>query len=318
MIGRPSRKAFLNQEDLVARIRAGDRRALARALTLAENRQPEAREILATVYLDTGKATVLGLTGPPGVGKSTLADALAQHATKNGRRVGILAFDPSSPFTGGALLGDRARMESGSQSSDVFIRSMATRGHVGGLASAAFEAIALLEAAGKDFILVETIGTGQDEVEVATAVGLTVVILAPGLGDEIQASKAGLLEIADVLVVNKSDREGADRLTAELGAAQAGTADPTIIMRTVATKGEGVEELLAELESLETSRPLGAEVRPKRFVEGWLREVVVQALEDKVQAQEWEKAVQAILDRSKDPFTAAEEILASICGKENR
>ncbi len=233
-------------DDLVQRLRAGDRRALARALSLVEDRSPEARDIVASVYRDTGKARVLGLTGPPGVGKSTLTDALAERAAGRGHRVGVLAIDPSSPFTGGALLGDRARMESGARHPQVFIRSMATRGHVGGLAAAAFEAITLLEASGRDFLMVETIGAGQDEVEVAGAVGLTLVVLAPGLGDEIQASKAGLLEIADILVVNKMDREGADLLVSELGSTLEGMKRPPSILQTTAVHGRGVDELLDE------------------------------------------------------------------------
>jgi LAO/AO transport system kinase len=202
-------------------------------------------------------------------------------------------------------------MESGSKNPEVFIRSMATRGHVGGLAASAFEAIALLEAAGKDFILVETIGAGQDEVEVAGAVGLTVVVMAPGLGDEIQASKAGLLEIADILVVNKSDREGADRLAAELSASRTEMKEAPV-MRTVATKGEGVEELYEKVQELQSRSESGAEMRRRYFVEKWLREVVARALLDEVNIDVWNVAVRDVVDRRIDPFTAAEKILDTI------
>jgi LAO/AO transport system kinase len=303
-------------DDLVKRLKAGDRRALARVLSLVEDRRPEAREIVASVYRETGKAPVLGLTGPPGVGKSTLTDALSERATDRGHRVGVLAIDPSSPFTGGALLGDRARMESGARNPDVYIRSMATRGHVGGLAAAAFEAITLLEASGRDFLMVETIGAGQDEVEVAGAVGLTLVVLAPGLGDEIQASKAGLLEIADILVVNKADREGADLLVSELGSTLEGMKRPPTIVQTAAIQGRGVDELLNEIDSLVNFRGDVSGGR-RRFVEDWLRNVVFQAMKDNIQSEVWENAVSSVLRHEVDPFQAAEKILETMKGRKS-
>jgi LAO/AO transport system kinase len=229
----------LDIEDLLTRLRSGDDRALARALTLVENRDPEAREILRRSSSPTAPSVIVGITGAPGVGKSTLADALARDARAAGRTVAILAIDPTSPLSGGALLGDRARMD---LDSSIFIRSMATRGHVGGLAGAAFEALVLLEAAGKDFILLETVGSGQDEVEVAATADATLLVLAPGFGDEIQAAKSGIVELADVLVVNKSDREGADLLEKDLLA----IAGERPVRRTTATRGEGISEVLAD------------------------------------------------------------------------
>jgi LAO/AO transport system kinase len=202
-------------------------------------------------------------------------------------------------------------MESGSNNPEVFIRSMATRGHVGGLAASAFEAIAILEAAGKDFILVETIGAGQDEVEVAGAVGLTLVVMAPGLGDEIQASKAGLLEIADILVVNKSDREGADRLAVELSTSRTESQEAPV-MRTTATKGEGVEELYEKVRELHSRSESGVKMRRRYFVEKWLREVVALGLLDEVTVEVWNGAVRDVVDRRVDPFTAAVTILNSV------
>ena len=305
-------------QDLAARVRNGDSRALARALTLVENRRPEGRELVAELYAETGWAMVWGLTGPPGVGKSTLADAIAARANEGGKNVAVLAIDPSSPFSGGALLGDRTRMESANQRPDIFIRSMATRGHVGGLAGAAFEAITLLDAAGKDFILVETVGVGQDEVEVAAAVGLTLVILAPGLGDELQANKAGLLEIADVLVVNKADRDGADRLAEELRSAHNDPSDSPPVVRTTATTGEGVEQLFEAAEKAGADSGAGAEEHRKRFVEGWLDEVLHQRLREEVKVEVWKDVVDRVLARSIDPFAAADVVLASIGRKKNR
>jgi LAO/AO transport system kinase len=229
----------LDLEDLLTQLRSGDDRALARALSLVENRDRQARELLRRVVSGAGSATIVGITGPPGVGKSTLADALARKAHETGKTVAILAIDPTSPLSGGALLGDRARMD---LDSSIFIRSMATRGHVGGLAGAASEALVLLEAAGKDFILLETVGAGQDEIEVAATADATLLVLAPGLGDEIQAAKSGIVEIADVLVVNKSDREGADLLQKDL----LGVAGERPVRKTTAIRGEGVAELLSD------------------------------------------------------------------------
>jgi LAO/AO transport system kinase len=237
----------LDIEDLLTRLQSGDERALARALSLVENRSPEAGEIVRRAARTARPAIVVGLTGPPGVGKSTLADALARKARSAGKTVAILAVDPTSPLSGGALLGDRARMD---LDSSIFIRSMATRGHVGGLADAALEALVLLEAAGKDFILLETVGAGQDEVEVAAAADATILVLAPGLGDEIQAAKSGIIEIADVLVVNKADREGADLLEKDLVA----VAGERPVRRTIAIRGEGVAEVLSDAERIATER----------------------------------------------------------------
>jgi LAO/AO transport system kinase len=230
----------LDIEELLTRLAAGDDRALARALTLVENREPAGREIARRAGKSALAAIVVGITGPPGVGKSTLADALGRSARDMGRKVGILAIDPTSPVTGGALLGDRARMD---LDPSIFIRSMATRGHVGGLAPAALDCLALFEAAGKDFILLETVGAGQDEIEVTSAADATVLVLAPGLGDELQAAKSGIIEIADVLVVNKSDREGADLLEKDLR----GVAGERPVRRTTASRGEGVADVLSDV-----------------------------------------------------------------------
>jgi LAO/AO transport system kinase len=270
----------LDVDDLLARLRCGDDRALARALTLVENQDPAGREIARRAAESPRSALIVGITGPPGVGKSTLADALAKSAQAAGRKVAVLAVDPSSPLSGGAFLGDRARMD---LDPSIFIRSMATRGHVGGLAGAAVEALTLLEAAGKDFIILETVGAGQDEVEVASAADATVLVLAPGLGDEIQAAKSGILEIADVFVVNKCDRTGADKLAEELRVALgfkdwSGWRPP--IVCTDATSGQGVEALLDALRAhwqwLESAGLLRAKRR--RALESRLRDLVQDGL----------------------------------------
>jgi LAO/AO transport system kinase len=230
-------------------IRAGDRRALARGLTLVENEDPRAAALLAAVGV-SGRAHRVGVTGPPGAGKSTLVSALASAWRAQDRSVGVLAVDPSSPFTGGALLGDRVRMLAHSGDEHVFIRSLASRGALGGMAAAIYDAADLLEGAALDPVVIETVGVGQGEVEVCRVADTTVVVLAPGAGDVVQGMKAGLVEIADVLVVNQADRAGADALAAALQSAaelRDGPAPP--ILRTVATEGRGVEELRALLDA---------------------------------------------------------------------
>ena len=238
-------------EALAAGVLAGERRAVARAISLVEDGRPELEALSAGIYGATGRAVTVGITGAPGVGKSTLVTALVGAARAHERRVAVLAIDPTSPYTGGALLGDRVRMQEHATDPGVFIRSMATRGHLGGMALAAPEGVRILDAAGYELIMVETVGVGQAEVEVAAATDTTLVVLAPGLGDAIQMAKAGILEVADVFVVNKADRDGAAEVARELrqmlhlGAAR--EHDPPIV-RTAATLGDGVDEVWSAIE----------------------------------------------------------------------
>ncbi|GEL18968.1 methylmalonyl Co-A mutase-associated GTPase MeaB [Pseudonocardia asaccharolytica] len=247
----------LDAVDLVVRARRGEARAVARLISLVENASPYLREIAAALAPYTGRAQVVGLTGAPGVGKSTSTSALVAALRRRGNRVGVLAVDPSSPFSGGALLGDRVRMSEHATDDGVFIRSMATRGHLGGLAWSTPQALRVLDAAGCDVVLVETVGVGQSEVDVVSLADTTIVLLAPGMGDEVQAAKAGILEIADVFVVNKADRDGAAQTARELrhmislGDRPNGDGDlwkPPIV-RTVASRGEGVDDVVAAVDA---------------------------------------------------------------------
>ncbi len=240
--------------DLVARARAGEPRAVARLISWVEDEAPALREVMAALAADTGRAHVVGVTGPPGVGKSTTTSALVAALRRAGRRVGVLAVDPSSPFSGGALLGDRVRMGEHAVDAGVFIRSMASRGHLGGLAWSTPQALRVLDAAGFDVVVVETVGVGQSEVEVAALADTTLVLLAPGMGDGIQAAKAGVLEIGDLYVVNKADRDGADQLRRELRGMLALVDRPAggwvpPIVATVASQGEGIDDLLAAVDA---------------------------------------------------------------------
>ena len=230
----------------VERILAGELRAVARAATAIENRTAETGELLRQLTPHTGKALVIGITGSPGAGKSTLVDRIASAFRHQDKKVGILAVDPTSPYTGGAILGDRIRMQSHHADPGVFIRSMATRGNMGGLARATTDLSLLLDAAGFDVVLIETVGVGQDEVEVAKLAGITVVVLVPGMGDDVQSFKAGLMEIADLFIINKSDHSGADRLEREI---KAEWHKP--VVRTIATEGSGIDEVLAAIGTLQ-------------------------------------------------------------------
>src|ERR1041384_4152360 len=232
----------------VDRIRSGEVRALARAISTIEDNRPESRDLLKALFTYTGQARVIGLTGAPGAGKSTLVDQLAREYRKQERTAGIIAVDPTSPYTGGAILGDRIRMQAHHADPGIFIRSMATRGHLGGLARATTDVATVLDAAGKDVVLIETVGVGQDEIDIVRLADVTVVILVPGMGDDVQTIKAGIMEIADVFVINKSDREGAERVEREIRMMQTRAIrsdqwTPPIV-KTVATEGTGLPELV--------------------------------------------------------------------------
>ena len=277
---------------------SGEPRAVARAATLVENRAPGWRELMSAVFPHTGRALVAGITGAPGSGKSTLTDQLIRLLREEGKRVGVVAVDPSSPHTGGAILGDRIRMGGHHADAGVFIRSMATRGMLGGLAAATLDLILLLDAAGHDVVLVETVGVGQDEVDIARVAGVTAVVLVPGMGDDVQAIKAGILEIADVLVINKADQPGAEKLEQEL---QAVTATP--ILRTVATEGRGIPELL---------HALGERRNPRRLERHWeqrLIEMYRARLVERLDSRAVAEAAEAVASRRRDPYTIIEEWL---------
>jgi len=246
---------------LVGRLRQGDTRALARAISLVENDAPEAPALLSACFPSTGRALRIGITGAPGAGKSTLVDRLARafRETPEGRdhnkTVGVVAVDPTSPFTGGALLGDRIRFQNYQGDPGFYARSMATRGTLGGLALSTADVALVLEASGKDVILIETVGVGQDEIEIARLADITLVVLVPGMGDDVQSLKAGVMEIADIFVVNKSDREGADRVEQEIRALQSLAPDHPVhtppVIRTTATTGDGIEALVAAINEMQ-------------------------------------------------------------------
>jgi len=304
---------------LVAGVRAGEVRAIARAITLVEDALPAAPALLAGLFPHAGRALVVGVTGPPGAGKSSLVDRLAALLRNEGRTVGIVAVDPTSPFSGGAILGDRIRMQAHATDPGVFIRSMATRGHLGGLAATTGQVLTVLDAAGKDVILLETVGVGQDEVEIVGTADVSLVVLVPGLGDEVQALKAGIMEIADVFVVNKADRDGVERVVAEiesmLSLAAAGAERPAIV-KTVATRDEGTGALLGAVRDFERrAAASGALARKRR---AGLRRQLEEAVRHRVMSQvfrtvvppaELEATVERMASRVVDPFAAAEEIV---------
>jgi LAO/AO transport system kinase len=305
-------------DDLVPRLLQRNPRALGRAISILEDGGPGQRELIRRVYGETGKARVIGITGPPGAGKSTLVDRLARHIRQRGETVGILAVDPTSPFTGGALLGDRIRMSALYTDPGVFIRSMATRGAMGGLARASRDAVDLLDAAGFDWVLVETVGVGQDEVDVVRTVDTVAVVTVPGLGDDIQAIKAGILEIADVFVVNKADRDGVEKTAKDLqmmlSIGEHGDWLPPIV-KTVAARDEGVDKLLAEIERHRDYMMASGEIDRRRRshlrlrVETILKERVVAAA-DRVLGVDRE--VERGHERKVDPYRVADRLFAGV------
>jgi LAO/AO transport system kinase len=304
---------------LAAGVLRGEVRAIARAITIVENEGPEAPALLARLFPHAGRALVLGLTGPPGAGKSTLVDRLTTHLRRQGKSVGIVAVDPTSPYSGGAILGDRIRMQGHALDAGVFIRSMATRGHLGGLAAATSHVLTVLAAAGKDVLLVETVGVGQDEVDVVGLADVSLVVLVPGLGDEVQALKAGIMEVADIFVVNKADREGVDRVVAEIQSMLAlGTHNglrPAIV-KTVATSDEGIaavwQAVLAFQAEAEAAGVAGQKRRAHvtRQLEEALRARLLRRLRERVLTPEARaRLVERLLARELDPLSAADQAL---------
>ncbi|TQF03413.1 methylmalonyl Co-A mutase-associated GTPase MeaB [Kitasatospora acidiphila] len=309
---------------LVEQARAGRPRAVARLISLVENAAPQLREAMAALAPYTGQAYTVGLTGSPGVGKSTSTSALVSAYRRLGKRVGVLAVDPSSPFSGGALLGDRVRMQDHATDPDVFIRSMATRGHLGGLSWAAPQALRVLDAAGCEVILVETVGVGQSEVEVAAQADTTVVLMAPGMGDGIQAAKAGILEIGDVFVVNKADRDGADATARELShmlglgeARQPGDWRPPIV-KTVAARGEGVDEVVEALEKHRAWLEEGGELaaRRRRRAAQEIEAIALAQLRARIGDLHGDRHLDSLADQVAggrlDPYGAADRLVAGL------
>jgi LAO/AO transport system kinase len=319
----PASRRTVDVPDLVERALDGEQRAVARLISLVEDASPHLQEVMAALAPHTGRARIIGLTGSPGVGKSTSTAALVTTYRSQGRRVGVLAVDPSSPFSGGALLGDRVRMQDHATDPGVFIRSMASRGHLGGLAWATPQALRILDAAGAEVILVETVGVGQAEVEVASLADTTIVLVAPGMGDAIQAAKAGILEVADIFVVNKADRDGADNAVRDLknmlsyGDGPHGAWRPPIV-KTVAARQEGVDDVLAALDAhhawLESSGELGRRRTARAAAE--VEAIALEQLRGRFGDLHGSAALPALAGRvvrgELDPYAAAAELVASV------
>jgi LAO/AO transport system kinase len=306
-------------EDAVERALDGDRRAIGRLISAVEDGGPEVGALMRRIYPHTGDAYTVGVTGSPGAGKSTLTEQLVGRARSEGHRVGVLAVDPSSPFSGGALLGDRVRMQSHATDPDVFIRSMATRGHLGGISLATPEAVRVLDACGKDFIVIETVGVGQAEVEITDACDTTLVVLNPGWGDAVQAAKAGLMEIADVFVVNKADRQGTRETVRELRQMldlSEAEQKPEIVP-TIATKGEGLDDLW---EAISKHRIFQEEhglldARRRRRIEREIKEIVAARHRARVHESAADligRLAERVEQRELDPYQAADEIIAAL------
>jgi len=305
-------------QSVVEQVRGGNPRALARAITAVENRTVESAELLKALFPHTGRARVIGLTGSPGAGKSTLVDQLAREYRKQGKTVGVIAVDPTSPYTGGAILGDRIRMGSHYADPGIYIRSMATRGSLGGLARTTADVTSVLDASGRDVILIETVGVGQDEIDIVRLAEVTVVILVPGMGDDVQTIKAGIMEIADVFAINKSDRDGAERVEREIRAMQSlsGRHDAWVppVVKTVASDGTGVPELAAAIANYQEF--LGrSEVGRQRKLQNW-RDRLVEMLRDtmlervmKEQDGRLAQYAEEIAEHRRDPYSLVEEIV---------
>jgi LAO/AO transport system kinase len=301
------------------KILAGDLRAVARAITKVENGAEDAAELMKNIFPNTGKALVIGITGSPGAGKSSLVDKLALFYKEKGEKIGIIAVDPSSPFSGGAILGDRIRMSALGVDRNIFIRSMATRGNLGGLSRATVDAVAILDAAGYDKVIVETVGVGQDEVEIIKTADVSVVVLVPGMGDDIQAIKAGIMEIGDVFVINKSDREGVLRTEKELQVLLELAHRPDFwhppIVKTIATENKGIEDLSQAIESYNEFQKNGENIERRKSIAKWrllelLRErLLADVLNRNGTGEKLEKLALEIAEKKNNPYSAVEEIL---------
>ena len=310
----------MEDSEFIQKLLAGEPRSVARAITKIENSLPDSSELMKAVLPHTGKASIIGITGAPGAGKSSLVDKLALHYKEKGHKIGIICVDPSSPFSGGAILGDRIRMATLGLEKNIFIRSMATRGNLGGISRATVDAIAILDAAGFDIVIVETVGVGQDEVEIVKTADVSVVVLVPGMGDDIQAIKAGIMEIGDVFVINKADREGVLRTQKELESLLSLAQRPDFwnppIVKTIATENKGIEDLSEAIESyVDFFRKGDASLTRKQAIARWrllelLQERLLADLLGRNGASEAiDKITLEIAEKKKDPYSAVEELL---------